>query len=146
MKVVAVTLMLAVALAASLAFAPLAYSADASMVASAVSGKDVRLNGTMAPEGSFEWKAAPTYTGLFAYRDWQTDRAMSGLIKVETLQASLVRADEVRALLDNALRACAQDNHTGACTKDGKTAEKLLAQAASKLKKLKKAAEVPGAR
>lgn len=126
------------ALAALAAVAAPIASADATLSGNAVSGREVRahLTGTMAPKGSFEEKASSSYTKLADYRDSVTDKLIAGKISVDFAQAAQTGADAVRGTLDNALRACAQDNHTGKCTGDGKAAEALLKVARAKLKRL----------
>lgn len=111
-------------------------AADTSIAAAAFSGRDVRLLGTLAPIGSFEYKAASSYTALAAYRDKVYSLLADDKISVDLAQAAQNNADRVRELLDDALRACAQDNHTGKCKGDEARASKFLAQAKAALARL----------
>lgn len=97
---------------------------------------EIRLYGTLAPKGSFEEKADPLYTQLAAYRDHVADLIGDGKVTINQAQAAQVQADQVRANLDDALRACAQNNKSGKCTGDAGKAGKLLAHAKAQLTKL----------
>jgi hypothetical protein len=112
---------------------------DNSLSAGAFLGRnsEVKLYGTIAPKGSFEERVAPHYTKLAEYRDSLADRVLAGKISVAIAQAGQARADQVRELLDDSFRACAQDNHTGKCTGDEAKAKAYLKKALSKLSKLR---------
>ena len=89
---------------------------------------------TLAPFGSFEWRAAPVYTRLAVLRKQTARRLNRGEIRVETAIEVQSQADSVRGNLDAARAA-----HDA-----GKTelAERLLTQAEAWVVSLERFVEV----
>lgn len=108
-------------------------AADSSISAKAESGDGAFVSATLAPFGSFEWVAAPRYTRNAVVRH-NAARALRGKkITVAKAQEVLRTTDEVRALLDQAVKTCKQNNKTGLCTGNQVKANVLLNQADAKL-------------
>lgn len=85
----------------------------------------IELIGTLAPLGSFEWKAAPTYTQNAALRRRAAGLLRAGRIDVAAAQRVQERADLVRSRLDQALAA--------EQARQNERAEQLLDQARAEL-------------
>lgn len=92
---------------------------------------------TLAPAGSFEFKAAPAYTQLIMKRHRAEYLLKYGQISKSFAISVQTRADAVRKLLDQAIVACKQDDKTGKCTNDPKTANALLRSAKAQLAQIK---------
>jgi len=73
--------------------------------ANARSGFDTFAAGTLAPIGSFEWQAAPTYTQNAVLRHNAARALQKGSITLETAEEIQKRTDRVRELLDAAVKA-----------------------------------------
>lgn len=93
----------------------------------------VYIAATLAADGSWEAKAAPTFTRLSVARRNAAVALRKGKITVGQALQIQVKADEVRTLLDKAVASCAQDNRTGKCTRSQAAADRLLEQATVKL-------------
>lgn len=72
------------------------------------SGINTYAIGTLAPLGSFEWKAAPAYTRLAVLRHNAAVSLRAGRINVDDAETIQSRADHIRSLLDAAIKADAQ--------------------------------------
>lgn len=73
--------------------------------------------GTLAPIGTFEYKAAPAYTKLAMLRHNAAKKLRAGDITVQAAIDLQTAADGVRALLDAAVRDDAQGRNDAATTK-----------------------------
>lgn len=103
------------------------------IAAKAESGGGTALAATLAPYGSFEFVAAPSYTKLATARTSAAAALRKRQITVAEAQTFQKRADEVRSLLDQALKVCAQDNKSGVCKGNARKANVLLTDANAKL-------------
>jgi hypothetical protein len=93
----------------------------------------VFIAATLAADGSWEAKAAPSFTRLAITRRNAAIALRKGHITVDQALRIQAKADEARALLDKAVASCAQDNRTGKCTRNQVAADRLLEQATVKL-------------
>lgn len=133
--------------AAAVLLSSTAVAADSSIKATATSGDGAFIAATLAPYGSFEFIAAPSYTKLALVRrgairtlrrDTEacasqakpTECTGKAIARAESLQK---RADDVRRLLDHSVTACAQNNKTGVCKGDQVKAFVLLSEASARL-------------
>jgi hypothetical protein len=112
--------------------APIAHHTDAtSLAAKAETG--LYVTGTLAALGSFEWDAAPLYSHNAMVRHTTAVALKRGMVSLEDAQRVLDETDAVRALLDQSLAACQQDDRTGKCRGDEKHARALLDAARKQL-------------
>ena len=72
---------------------------------------------TLAPVGSFEWKAAPVYTKLAMLRHRAAKQLRAGEIGVQAAIDTQLAADSIRAMLDGAVRDDAQGRGVDAAKK-----------------------------
>jgi len=110
-----------------------AIAAEPPMASKADVGTGTTLNATLAPYGSFEFVAAPSYTKLASTRSSAAAALRKREITIGQAQEIQKRADEVRLLLDEALKVCRQDNRSGVCKGDARRANVLLTEANAKL-------------
>ncbi len=126
-----------------------AHATDTPLSANAVNHGEF-MAGTLCSVGSFECQVAPVLTRVIIVRHSAepvlqdaldaalvlTDPAArkAAILKAaDQAQASQAVADKARALVDAAIAACAQDQHTGKCVGDRAKAERLLRQAVAAL-------------
>lgn len=85
--------------------------------------------GTVAPVGSFEWGIAPLQTEIRRKSDLGKVQLLKGEISPEDAQRQHDRLQNALELVGTAIVACKQDNKTGQCTGDRKSADRLIVQA-----------------
>lgn len=112
-----ILLLVLATLVASACAAPLPSTFDGK----ASAGGGIQLYGTLAPVGSFEWKAAPAFTKLEMFRRRSIIFLDADRITAGVMRWSIARADEIRKKLDDAAAA----DRAG----EGAKAERLLAEA-----------------
>jgi len=111
-----------------------AMAADSLNAKAGASGLSVAA--TLASYGSFEWHAAPLYTRVALARRSAATALRKGDVTVGEAEHVQRTADRVRALLDAALKACAQDNRSGKCTGSRENADWFVAVASGKITRL----------
>jgi hypothetical protein len=94
---------------------------------------EVIVIGTLATLGSFEWTASPLKTHAAAGLKHIPQLLHDHKLTKEQAQAKLDQIDAAHDLIEQALKVCKQNDHTGKCAGDTVKAQALLDQARNDL-------------